>query len=317
MLLGYWSTLYRCRTVTTRGHCESSGGCTLCGLRQGMVFGESIESIREWAKGNRINRKFLIGFKKRNIWFGYVWLIYRFWDSSSLANQQSARFLRCMVPYGAHCAMACSELLQQPRLAILGLSSNAWVSTRKSTSRWCPCWPCRHMSPLAQAVARLAYDSQFSVGKKWWELQREHWSSDLQRCYTDVKCQKPHVIIPYHLKTCLHSRWHANCNGNPKKESKTNGIESWISRIEAILKLYWSFSCLKTVFCDFCGQRYLQSSLGRAAPKRWRWAPLISSWSWDQHLATSSWALHWDFPWISHGFSPKKHGDVVVYPLVN
>jgi hypothetical protein len=73
MLLGYWSTLYRCRTVTTRGHFESSGGCTLCGLRQGMVFGESIESIREWAKGNRINRKFLIGFKKRNIWFGYVW----------------------------------------------------------------------------------------------------------------------------------------------------------------------------------------------------------------------------------------------------
>ena len=153
------------------------------------------------------------------------------------------------------------------------------------------------------------------VGKTWWELQREHWSSDLQRCYTDVKCQKPHVIIPYHLKTCLHSRWHANCNGNPKKESKKNGIESWISRIETILKLYWSFSCLKTVFCDFCGQRCLQSSLGRAAPKRWRWAPLISSWSWDQHLATSSWALHWDFPWISHGFPPKKNMAMLLFTL--
>ena len=117
MLLGYWSTLYRCRTVTTRGHFESSGGCTLCGLRQGMVFGESIESIREWAKGNRINRKFLIGFKKRNIlvWLclavfglftdlGFLWIP----QVTQFSKSTSARFLRCMVPSWCHGVLGAS-----------------------------------------------------------------------------------------------------------------------------------------------------------------------------------------------------------------
>ena len=46
--------------------------------------------------------------------FGRVWLIYRFWDSYgflkllSLANQQSARFLRCMVPSWCHGVLGAS-----------------------------------------------------------------------------------------------------------------------------------------------------------------------------------------------------------------
>ena len=88
----------------------------------GMVFGESMESIREWAKGNRINRKFLIGFKKRNLWFGHVWFIYI--NLQILGFLKFSKSTNCPfgTMHGAHCAMAAmarSELLQQPRLALV------------------------------------------------------------------------------------------------------------------------------------------------------------------------------------------------------